>query len=186
MRAPCDPMTAFDVARAVRAARRGSQTAFTQLYRRFAPLVHGILLGRFRPALADELTQECFATAFDRLSQLKEDHKFGPWIATMARRVLPSEPAQEIQSDDLPDFASGDAAPEDRMEAERILRTVVALPEAYRETLLLRLVEGLSGPEIAALTGLTPDSVRVNLHRGMEKLRDALGVPRKAVSLVEH
>jgi RNA polymerase sigma-70 factor (ECF subfamily) len=45
---------------------------------------------------------------------------------------------------------------------------------AYRETLSLRLVEGLSGPEIAVLTGLTPDSVRVNLHRGFALLRDRL------------
>jgi len=78
---PYQSMTAFDVARSTREARLGSQAAFAHLYRRFAPLVHGILLGRYRPALADELTQDCFATAFGRLSQLKDDHKFGPWIA---------------------------------------------------------------------------------------------------------
>jgi RNA polymerase sigma-70 factor (ECF subfamily) len=50
------------------------------------------------------------------------------------------------------------------------------LPDAYRETLTLRLVAGLSGPEIAAVTGLTPDSVRVNLHRGFRLLRERLGV----------
>ena len=41
---------------------------------------------------------------------------------------------------------------------------------------MLRLVEGLSGPEIANLTGLTPESVRVNLHRGMARLRAVLGI----------
>ena len=49
-----------------------------------------------------------------------------------------------------------------------------ALPEAYREPLTLRLIEGRSGAEIASWTGLTPDSVRVNLHRGMAKLRERL------------
>ena len=49
------------------------------------------------------------------------------------------------------------------------------LPEAYRETLAMRLVDGLSGPEIAEATGLTPDSVRVNLHRGFKLLRERLG-----------
>ena len=49
------------------------------------------------------------------------------------------------------------------------------LPEAYRETLVLRLVEGMTGPEIAGRTGLTPASVRVNLHRGMKLLREKLG-----------
>ncbi|CAN5875235.1 hypothetical protein BH11MYX2_BH11MYX2_34210 [soil metagenome] len=38
----------------------------------------------------------------------------------------------------------------------------------------MRLVEGLSGPEIAERTGMTPGSVRVNLHRGMELLREQL------------
>ena len=44
------------------------------------------------------------------------------------------------------------------------------------ETLVLRLVEGMTGPEIAARTGLTAASVRVNLHRGMKQLRERLGV----------
>ncbi len=55
-----------------------------------------------------------------------------------------------------------------------MLHHVRSLPEAYRETLLLRLVEGLSGPEIAEAVGLTAASVRVNLHRGMELLRPLL------------
>jgi len=61
-------------------------------------------------------------------------------------------------------------------EAHGALDAIQALPEAYRETLVLRLVEGLTGPEIASLTGLTPDSVRVNLHRGFRLLRERLGV----------
>ncbi|MFT3807973.1 RNA polymerase sigma factor [Arenimonas sp.] len=164
------------IERWVHEARRGSQAAYAQLYRRFAPLVHGILLGRVRPALADELTQECFALAFARLAQLREAQRFGAWIAAIARRLPTTEVAREVAVQDETDFASTDASPEQRSEAERVLRAVATLPEAYREPLMLRLVEGLSGPEIAALTGLTPESVRVNLHRGMEKLRVALGV----------
>ena len=56
-----------------------------------------------------------------------------------------------------------------------MLAAIRSLPEAYRETLMLRLVEGMTGPEIAARTGLTAASVRVNLHRGMKKLRERLG-----------
>jgi RNA polymerase sigma-70 factor (ECF subfamily) len=50
----------------------------------------------------------------------------------------------------------------------------MSLSEAYRETVILRLVEGMTGPEIAAHTGMTHGSVRVNLHRGMEQLRAKL------------
>ena len=60
-------------------------------------------------------------------------------------------------------------------EAFAILALVQNLPESYRETLIFRLVEGMTGLEIAARTGLTPDSVRVNLCRGMKLLRDQLG-----------
>jgi RNA polymerase sigma-70 factor (ECF subfamily) len=42
--------------------------------------------------------------------------------------------------------------------------------------LVLRLVEGMSGKEIAEETGLTAESVRVNLHRGMKQLRERLGL----------
>jgi RNA polymerase sigma-70 factor (ECF subfamily) len=60
--------------------------------------------------------------------------------------------------------------------AAEILELIRGLPEAYRETLVLRLVEGMTGPEIATRTGLTAASVRVNLHRGMKLLREKLGV----------
>jgi RNA polymerase sigma-70 factor (ECF subfamily) len=61
-------------------------------------------------------------------------------------------------------------------EAREILTAIRALPDAYRETLVLRLVEGMTGPEIAERTGLTHESVRVNLHRGMKLLREKLGI----------
>ena len=171
-----EPTTASDVSRWVGEARKGSQQAFTHLHRRFAALVHGILLGRFRPAVADELTQECFAIAFAQIGQLIDERKFGAWIAMIARRVRPKESTREIPHDGAPDIESGDSRPDDKAEAEALLRTISGLPEAYRETLMFRLVEGLSGSEIAELTGLTPASVRVNLHRGMQKLREALGI----------
>ena len=59
-------------------------------------------------------------------------------------------------------------------EAFAVLDLIKTLPESYGETLVLRLVEGMTGPEIAARTGLTADSVRVNLCRGMKLLRGLL------------
>ena len=71
------------------------------------------------------------------------------------------------------DLAAHDATAE-RTEALHLLGMVRSLPAAYRETLVLRLVEGFTGPEIAERTGLTAASVRVNLHRGMKLLREKL------------
>ena len=59
-------------------------------------------------------------------------------------------------------------------EAAMTLAVLRTLPETYREPLMLRLVEGMTGPEIALRMGLTHGSVRVNLHRGMQMLREKL------------
>lgn len=165
-----------EVAQWVRESRQGSQEAFAHLYGRFLPLVHGILLGRFRPVLADDLTQECFILAYQRLGQLNEPRKFGPWIAVIARRIKPSAELRKRTEDRIDRLASNDTSPDQVIEARHVLDAITALPEAYRETLLMRLVEGMSGPEIAAATGMTHQSVRVNLHRGMTRLRGALGL----------
>lgn len=159
-------------ARSVEAARSGDRSAFESLYRRFAPMVHGILLARVPRRDVEDLVQEVFLTVFRRLSTLREPAAFPGWLAMIARnratdhlrRVPPTEELRE----DLP---SSDAT---ETEARAILRIIRTLPEAYRETLILRLVEGMTGPEIAERTGLTPGSVRVNLHRGMARLREAL------------
>jgi RNA polymerase sigma-70 factor (ECF subfamily) len=88
-----------------------------------------------------------------------------------------------IQIECADDWSAADlsATPDEQDQvnkAAEILRTVRSLPEAYRETLILRLVEGMTGPEIAAKTGLSHGSVRVNLNRGMHQLREKLGLQR--------
>ena len=70
--------------------------------------------------------------------------------------------------------------PEFAADAAKVLAVIRSLTLAYRETLVLRLVEGMSATEIASATGMSPDSVRVNLHRGMKKLRAALGIDASA------
>ena len=162
----------------VASARGGCQRAFTHLYRRYLPLVHGLLLARFRPAIADELTQECFMLAFQRLAQLREPAHFGAWIASIARHLRGPDSVREFALEEHFDVGDVHADPTMHAEAARLLAVIRSLPEAYAETLALRLIEGMSGAEIAQLTGLTPDSVRVNLHRGMHKLREQISARR--------
>jgi RNA polymerase sigma-70 factor, ECF subfamily len=157
----------------VEAARAGDRAAFGRLFRRYAPLVHGVLLARVRPAEADDLMQDVFLAALEKLPALRDEGAFGAWICSIARNRVTDHHRGKRPMDELPeDLGRPDA---DRSEAEAVLRAIQALPEAYREPLVLRLVEGLSGPEIADQVGLTADSVRVNLHRGMKLLREKLG-----------
>lgn len=70
----------------VEAAREGNRAAFGQLYDRYARLVHGILLARVSPREADDLVQEVFLRALNRLHTLRQPAVFGEWLATIDRR----------------------------------------------------------------------------------------------------
>jgi RNA polymerase sigma-70 factor (ECF subfamily) len=162
----------------VDAARQGRGEAIDALYRRFAPVVHGVLLGYVQKADADDLTQDVFEAALQRLGDLREAAAFPGWLLGIARHAALDAKRRRAPLTGIEiEAADGHATHEDRLDAQRSLAAIRALPEAYRDTLLLRLVEGLSGPEIAQRTGLTPGSVRVNLHRGMALLRTALAMP---------
>lgn len=161
----------------VEAARAGDRAAFGLLYDRYARMVHGILLARVPLVEVDDLVHDVFLLALPRLHTLRDAARFGPWLAAIARNRANDYHRQKVDdvelTDDLAETESGGTS-SDLTEAAAILAAVRSLPDAYRETLLLRLVEGMTGPEIAARTGLTPGSVRVNLHRGMQQLREKL------------
>jgi RNA polymerase sigma-70 factor, ECF subfamily len=158
----------------VDAARRGDRAAFGRLFEKHAPMVHGILLAYVEAPDADDLMQDVFLAAMERIDSLREDGHFGGWLASISRhRVLDFLRSRKPVAEVPPGLAVVDPR---RAEANEALRAIRSLPEAYREPLILRLVEGMTGPEIAERCGLTPESVRVNLHRGMAKLREALGV----------
>lgn len=165
------------VAELVRAAQRGDRAAFSALYDRFARAVHAVVLARAAYRDADDLVQDVFVVALERVGQLAEPAAFPGWILAIARtRTL--DHLRRRAAVPLVDEPS--ALPAPTAEARAALAAIRALPEAYRETLVMRLVEGMTGPEIAARTGMAPGSVRVNLHRGMKLLRDRLGATAAA------
>lgn len=156
--------------RLVRQAAGGDRAAFGELYSRYARVVHAILLARVRCGEAEDLVQDVFLTAMSRLSQLRDSTSFASWICTIARnRARDFHRAQPAVNEIREEHLQGRPAPPEAIEALDAIRN---LPETYRETLMLRLVEGMTGPEIAHRTGLTHQSVRVNLCRGMKMLRE--------------
>jgi RNA polymerase sigma-70 factor (ECF subfamily) len=160
----------------IRAVAAGDEDAFSRLYAGYVRMVHAILLGRVPRCDVDDLVQDVFISAYTRIGELRDAAAFGGWIAAIARNRATDYLRQSREHVELPEELAGG----DPIEAETlaILDVVRKLPEAYRETLLMRLVEGMSGNEIAERTGLTPASVRVNLHRGMKLLREKLGWQR--------
>jgi RNA polymerase sigma-70 factor, ECF subfamily len=161
--------------RLVRAALDGDRSAFGHLYDRYARLVHGLLLARVSRDDVDDLLQDVFLAAWSRLGDLRDPAAFGGWIAMIARNRATDFHRRSADLVELPENLSSRGTASTRAEAHAALAAIRSLPQAYRDTLILRLVEGLTGPEIATRTGLTPASVRVNLHRGMKLLREVLG-----------
>lgn len=168
------PETARLEARLVERVCLGEQAAFDDLYKMFAPMVHGIVLARVARDEADDIVQDVFISAYRNLSSLRDRNRFGAWLATIARNRAREFYRQHKPTEELSEDLS--RADNSQAEAREILDTIRTLPETYRETLILRLVEGMSGVEIAEQTGLAPESVRVNLHRGMKILRERLGI----------
>ena len=160
------------VAELVQRARSGDGGAFDGLYRRFSRSVHGVMLSRLPVAEAEEGVQETFLLAHRRLASLREPGSFGAWLHAIARNVANERARSRRPTADLPEDTA--APSEDGELRGRVVELIRGLPEAYRETLMMRLVDGLGGPEIAEQTGMTPASVRVNLCRGMEALRELL------------
>jgi RNA polymerase sigma-70 factor (ECF subfamily) len=173
----------------VEAAQAGDAASFDTLYHRHARIVHAVLLGRATDTDVEDLVQEVFLTAWRRLDTVRDPAAFGGWVVTIARHLRIDHVRRQRPQESLDEHGAGDAhvgppgrlrareqeaAAVDHLEAQRAIAAIRALPDAYRETLVLRLVEGMTGPEIARRTGLTPDSVRVNLCRGMKLLRQAL------------
>lgn len=198
-----DDGTSATTATLARALRAGDRGAFASLYGRFARPLRALLLVQAAVRDVDDLLQESFLAAWRHRAALRDEARFAPWLFAIGRSVARAA-RRRWRVDGSGEGASGDGravqvAPEQlaapgaeqaaQHAAERaeVLAALRALPESYRETLALRLIEGRSGPEIAELTGLTHGSVRVNLHRGMELLRERLGAaaPRARVDRAE-
>jgi len=164
----------------VRAAQRGDRAAYGVLYQRFARMVHGVLLSRVPVAAAEDLLQDVFLAALPRLATLRDVSRFGGWLAAIARNRAndyhrQAPPTSELNEELAENAPEGRKARPEWVEGLFLLEAIRALPEAYREPLVLRFVEGMTGPEIAERTGLKHGSVRVNLCRGMQMLREKLG-----------
>lgn len=164
---------AADIAALVRSVQRGRRGDFARIYAAMHRAVHAVLLARVPAEDARDLVQDVFTQAFEKIGDLAEPAAFPGWILAMARNRAVDHLRRPRPANDIADAA---VDPPPRVEAQEALAALRALPDTYRETLIMRLVEGMTGPEIAERTGMTAESVRVHLHRGMKLLRAKLGI----------
>jgi RNA polymerase sigma-70 factor, ECF subfamily len=156
----------------VEAVRSGDREAFGRLYAAYGRMVHGILLARVPYGEVDDLVQDVFLTALRKIDSLRDAGAFGPWIAMISRNRAMDFHRRSRETTEITEGVAQTRATQ--TESVEVLNLIRQLPEAYREPMILRFVEGMTGPEIAERTGLAPASVRVNIHRGMKLLRQKL------------
>jgi RNA polymerase sigma-70 factor (ECF subfamily) len=170
-----------DDASLVRRSLDGDTAAFEQLYRGHVRRVHGAILrlvGMDR-GRAEELTQDAFVRAWQKLSSFRHESAFSTWLyrlgvntALMDLRGKREETGADEQALEL---AAGGDVPFCAGERGDLERAVAALPPRARAVLVLHDIEGWKHEEIAAELGMAVGSSKAQLHRARGLLRRALG-----------
>lgn len=137
-------------------------------------MVHAIALSSLSGDDISDVVQETFFRALRRLKTLRNADAFTTWLGTIARNVVHDAQRHRATLASHDEEPVGPPTQDNEMQARVALRVIRSLPKAYRETVAMRVVDGMTGPEIAGCTGLSPGSVRVNLSRGMKLLRRQL------------
>lgn len=135
---------------------------------------------------AQDLVQEAFLTALDRIDTFDTGRPFGPWFYRILwnRGLNAREARSRRQGDPLPDGVSGDgavpAAAAGRSELRgRIQRALESLTPRQRDIVKLADLEGFSSGEIAEMLELAAGTVRWHLHEARRALREALSEYRE-------
>jgi RNA polymerase sigma-70 factor (ECF subfamily) len=165
----------------VRRAASGDTGAFERLYRRHVGRVHGAILrlvGMDR-SRAEELTQEAFVRAWQKLASFRHESAFSTWLHRLgvntALMDLRGRREEDATDDAMLERIAGGEVPFCSAERADLERAVSALPPRARAVLVLHDVEGWKHEEIAAELGMAVGSSKAQLHRARGLLRRALG-----------
>jgi RNA polymerase sigma-70 factor (ECF subfamily) len=134
---------------------------------------------------AEDLVQETFLRAWRSLAQLRDDQAAKSWLFTILRNEYHRRPATIGDSGGIPAEETADNC--DVTQDWIVRRHILALPEKYREPLLLQVLGGYDCDEIAVLLGVSRAAVMTRLFRARQKLRAALaGKPAADHSTKDH
>ena len=161
-------------------ASRGDVMAFERLYRAHVARIHSLARRMAGPADADELTQDAFVRAWQKLGTFRGDSAFGTWLHRVAVNVIIErfrtrrvEQGRWIDGDPVFAVTAGPApTPGLRIGLEAALEHV---PDGARRIFVLHDVEGYKHTEIATLLGVAVGTSKAQLHRARMLLRRHLG-----------
>lgn len=187
--------------------KAGSEDAFAQLLMEYGNPIYSLIARSLRdPSDAADVTQEVFVKVFRNISQFHGDSSLRTWIYRIAlheasnqRRWWSRHKRQELtidaplEGDEGECFCMADALPSDGASpyecaaqaqiAERVVAGLRELPDAFREVVVLREIEGFGYEEIAEMLNVNLGTVKSRLTRGRALLREVL---RKEPGELQH
>ncbi len=174
----------------ISACQSGDLTQFDPLYREYVKPIFGFIYRRTASRqTAEDLTSMTFMKALEKINTFSpKKGPFAAWLYRIARNTVTdhyrtSRPSKDIE--DVWDLSSEervDAGVDDRMKVEEIVAAIKDLDPLKRDIVLMRVWDGLSYQEIAAITGKSESNCKVIYSRTLADLR--LSIPIAALLLL--
>jgi RNA polymerase sigma-70 factor (ECF subfamily) len=161
----------------VEAVLGGNRAAFAVLVERYERAVVGVALVILRDHhAAEDVAQEAFVTAYQRLGTLRDGKRFAPWLLATARRraidICRKRSKRRLQMIPVDSIADVDCRLDQKV--EEVSAAIGRLPEGQQRVILHRYGDGLSVREIAEATGSPVGTVTKYLSRAHARLRKLL------------
>lgn len=173
----------------IEAVLQGDLSEYRILVERYQKPVYSMMLQRTGSVMtAEDLTQDVFTRAYEKLHTFRTGRRFFPWLYTIAvnrcRDHLRREKIQQgLFSEESDGFHSSVPNPnafanhpDNQMEVHRVTEALQQLPVKYSEPLFLYYREEFSTKEIANTLGISVPAAKVRIHRGRHLLRQMMGV----------
>ena len=161
-------------------ARGGDERAFERLYRLHVPRIRGLARRLAGEDAADELTQDVFVQAWQKLGTFRGEARFSTWLHRLAvnliienRRSLARR--SWLQTDDQVAMEQAKSRPADAVFSMDFRAAIDQLPEGARHVFVLHDVEGYKHHEIGRLLGIAAGTSKGQLSRARMILRRWLG-----------
>ena len=162
-------------------AQDGDSRAFEALYSRLVNRIYALCLRMARDAQrAEELTQDVFVRAWEKMDSFRGESRFTTWLHRLAVNVVLQEgrtkgrrESREELVEDPGEYLARvkEEVPGTRLDLER---AIASLPDGARQVIVLRDVYGYKYEEIAGMQGVALGTVKAQIHRARRMIREKL------------
>ena len=172
----------------IEGCKRGNRKAQEQLYRKYSPVLFGICLKYSRNKTeAEDNLHDSFMTLFDKIEQYSGKGSFEGWAKRITVNTVLQKYRKEkylkVVTDDIEDEVEVDSAYCD-IDFKTLLRYIQELPNKYRMTFNMYVMDGYSHKEISALLGTSTGTSKSNLARARNILKEKIETARNTAVIV--